>query len=242
MFGSTTLAYFQGALAKPGNGGIDPAVRGLYPIIDVDVLKSTGSDAIAFLEAVLGARPELVQLRAKTLDARATLELLRAFRVHTKRAGVKLFANDRPDLALLAECDGVHVGQSDLPAAEVRRCFPSLELGLSTHTESQLDEALAARPDYVAFGPIFCTSSKHDAEPVVGLAGLRRARERVQGACPLVAIGGIERANVAEVAKVADLAAEIGALVPRERGADAEHSADAVTRAALDLTRAFAGA
>lgn len=241
MFESTTLAYFHSTLAKAGIGGIDPAVRGLYPIIDVDVLQSTGSDAIPFLEAVLAARPALVQLRAKTLDARATLELLRAFRVHTKRAGVKLFANDRPDLALLAECDGVHVGQSDLPAADVRRCFPSLELGLSTHTESQLDEALAMKPDYVAFGPVFRTGSKHDAEPVVGLEGLRRARERVRGECPLVAIGGIGSVNVAEVAELADLAAVIGALVPPERSTDAERSAEAVTRRALDLTRAFRG-
>jgi len=216
-------------------------VRGLYPIIDVDVLKSTGSDVIAFLEAVLGACPALVQLRAKALDARATLELLRAFRLRTRRAGVKLFANDRPDLALLSECDGVHLGQSDLPVADVRRCFPSLELGLSTHTLSQLDEALAARPDYVAFGPVFRTRSKHDAEPVVGLEGLRQARERVRAQCPLVAIGGIERANVAAVAQLADLAAVIGALVPAERRVDAARRADDVTRAAVDLTRAFSG-
>ncbi|HEU5076000.1 MAG TPA: thiamine phosphate synthase, partial [Polyangiaceae bacterium] len=195
----------------------------------------SGSDAVAFLEVLLGARPPLVQLRAKTLDARGTLDLLRAFRVRTRRAGVKLFANDRPDLAVLAECDGVHLGQSDLPAGEVRRCFPRLELGLSTHTLDQLDEALAARPDYVAFGPVFRTRSKHDAEPVVGLEGLRRAAERVGGQCPLVAIGGIDASNVADVARVADLAAVIGALVP------AEAAADAVASAALELTSAFSG-
>lgn len=208
-------------------------MRGLYPIVDVDVLERAGYDAVLFLEAVLAAKPALVQLRAKSLDARATLELLKAFRVHTRRAGVKLFANDRPDLAVLAECDGVHVGQSDLPALEVRRCFPSLELGLSTHTLEQLDEALAARPDYVAFGPVFRTRSKHDAEPVVGLAGLSQAAERVRGQCPLVAIGGIDASNAALVGRAADLGAVIGALVPTELGPDA------VASAARELTHAL---
>jgi thiamine-phosphate pyrophosphorylase len=210
-------------------------VRGLYPIVDVDVLENAGYDAVAFLQAVLDARPALVQLRAKSLDARATLELLRAFRVHTRRAGVKLFANDRPDLAVLAECDGVHVGQSDLPVREVRRCFPNLALGLSTHTLEQLDEALAARPDYVAFGPVFRTRSKQDAEPVVGLEGLAQAATRVRGQCPLVAIGGIDASNATLVGRVADLGAVIGALVPTEP------SHDAVASAARDLTRAFTG-
>lgn len=210
-------------------------MRGLYPVVDVGVLEHSGHDAVAFLDVLLGARPALVQLRAKTLDARKTLELLREFRVRTRRAGVKLFANDRPDLAVLAECDGVHLGQSDLPAGEVRRCFPGLEVGLSTHTLEQLDEALAARPDYVAFGPVFRTRSKQDAEPVVGLEGLRRAAERVGGQCPLVGIGGIDTSNAVEVARVADLAAVIGALV------QGEPATGAVASAALELTRAFSG-
>lgn len=210
-------------------------MRGLYPIVDVDVLESVGYDAVRFLEAVLEVRPALVQLRAKSLDARATLELLRAFRVHTRRAGVKLFANDRPDLAVLAECDGVHVGQWDLPLGEVRRCFPNLEIGASTHTLEQLDEALRARPDYVAFGPVFQTRSKHDAEPVVGLDGLGQAALRVRGRCPLVAIGGIDASNAALVGRVADLGAVIGALVPSDLGTDA------IARAARELSRAFTG-
>lgn len=210
-------------------------MRGLYPIVDVDVLESRGFDVLPFLEAVLEARPALVQLRAKSLGARATLELLRAFRERTRRAGVKLFANDRPDLAALAECDGVHVGQSDLPPSEVRRCFPSLELGLSTHTLAQLDEALAARPDYVAFGPVFATRSKLDAEPVVGLEGLGRAAARIGGQCPLVAIGGIDASNAARVGAVAELAAVISALVPAEPGADA------VTRVTRELMRTLSG-
>lgn len=210
-------------------------MRGLYPIVDVDVLQRAGLDPVEFLRAVLVARPPLVQLRAKQLGARETLELLRAFRVLTRAVGSELYANDRPDLAVLAECDGVHVGQSDLPVEELRQCFPSLKLGLSTHTLDQLEQALAVRPDYVAFGPVFRTGSKQDAEPVVGLDGLRNAAARVRGQCPLVAIGGIDAANAADVLGTADLAAVIAALVP------ASPSAEAVTSAALGLTRAFAG-
>ena len=210
-------------------------MRGLYPIVDVDVLQRAGSDPVEFLGAVLMARPPLVQLRAKQLGARETLELLRAFRVLTRSAGTELFANDRPDLAVLAECDGVHVGQSDLPAEDVRQCFPSLKLGVSTHTLDQLEQALAVRPDYVAFGPVFQTGSKRNAEAVVGLEGLRNSAARVRGQCPLVAIGGIDVANAADVGGAADLAAVIAALVP------ASPSASAVTSAALELTRVFTG-
>src|SRR5688500_13214300 len=181
------------------------------------------------------ARPPLVQLRAKQLGARETLELLRAFLWLTHSAGTELYANDRPDLAVLAECDGVHLCQSDLPVEEVRQCFPSLKFGLSTHTLEQLEQALSVRPDYVAFGPVFRTGSKQDAEPVVGLEGLRAAAARVRGQCPLVAIGGIDAANAADVAGTADLAAVIAALVP------ASPSAEAVTSRALALTRAFTG-
>lgn len=210
-------------------------MRGLYPIVDVDVLTRAGRDPVDFLRAVLMARPPLVQLRAKQLGARETLELLRAFRGLTRAAGTELFANDRPDLAVLAECDGVHVGQTDLPVAELRRCFPGLKLGLSTHSLDQLEQALTEHPDYVAFGPVFRTGTKQDAEPVVGLEGLRRAAARVAGQCPLVAIGGIDVANAHALEGVADLAAVIAALVPTSP------EAEAVTNAALALTRAFTG-
>lgn len=210
-------------------------MRGLYPIVDVDVLGRAGQNPLAFLRAVLVARPALVQLRAKRLSARETLELLHGFRRETRAAGVRLFANDRPDLAYLAECDGVHLGQTDLPAREVRRCFPTLMLGLSTHSLEQLDEALHCAPDYVAFGPVFQTASKRDPDPVVGLNGLAAAALRVQGRCPLVAIGGIDPARAALVAEHAELAAVIGALVP-----PAPHEG-AVSRAAVQMQRAFAG-
>lgn len=210
-------------------------MRGLYPIVDTDVLGAAGLDPVAFLVALLRARPALVQLRAKRASARETLALLRAFRPHASAVGCKLFANDRPDLALLAGADGVHLGQSDLAPELVRRDFPGLAIGLSTHTLPELERALALLPDYVAYGPVFRTASKENPEPVVGLQGLGAAAERVAGRCPLVAIGGISRESAASVARIANLGAVIGALVP-DSG-----DLDSVTRTALELHAVLLG-
>lgn len=188
-------------------------MRGLYPIVDIEALERVRLDCVAFAEAVLAARPALLQVRAKRSNARDTLELLRAIRPHAQRAGTKLYANDRPDLALLAGADGVHLGQSDLPAEEVRRCFPKLELGISTHTLAQLHAALKLAPHYVAYGPVFATASKAAPEPTVGLSGLAQARSVVGSHCPLVAIGGINLSNASAIARQADLGAVIAELV-----------------------------
>jgi thiamine-phosphate pyrophosphorylase len=214
-------------------------VRGLYPIVDVDSLRELGSLArnaaaenpvLAFAERVLLARPPLLQLRAKHASTQDTLELLRALRPLCSKAGVRLIANDRADLAVLAECDGVHVGQDDLPLAVVRKLAPGLLVGVSTHTLEQLRTALAERPDYVAFGPIFRTASKERADPTVGLALLAEAHAAAQSAgIPLVAIGGIDLERARQVAPHAELAAVIAALQP-ERG-----SLQGVTEAARAL-------
>jgi thiamine-phosphate pyrophosphorylase len=132
-----------------------------------------------------------------------------------------LFANDRPDLALLAGCDGVHVGQVDLPLAHVRRLAPGLRVGVSTHDLSQLGAALAERPDYVAFGPVFSTGSKLDPDPVVGLEGLAEAARRARNAgVPIVAIGGITLERAPAIGVLGALAAVIGDLVPDSRRLD----------------------
>jgi thiamine-phosphate pyrophosphorylase len=197
------------------------AARGLYAILDLDAWRSRGVEPLAdvlleeIAEALLAARPAVLQLRAKHEGARATLGALRRLRVPTARAGIPLFANDRPDLALLAGADGVHVGQDDLSLEDVRRIAPSLLVGISTHDLDQLDRALAARPDYVAFGPVFGTRSKERPDPVVGLDSLAAAAARsAEHSIPLVAIGGIDGERVADVARrgVA-LAAAIGELV-----------------------------
>jgi thiamine-phosphate pyrophosphorylase len=131
------------------------------------------------------------------------------------RAGVRLVANDRPDLAILAGCDLVHVGQDDMPIDRVRRIAPGLGVGVSTHSLEQLDAALAARPAYVAYGPVFPTTTKEDPDPVVGVAGLSAAYARARAAgVPLVAIGGITYERASTIVATTDAVAAIAALMP----------------------------
>jgi thiamine-phosphate pyrophosphorylase len=189
----------------------------LYPIVDAGTVRQRGLEAVEFATRVLAVRPGVLQLRAKNLGARETLELARALAPLCRAAGTLFFVNDRPDLAVLAGADGVHLGQSDLSVADVRRFAPALEIGASTHDFAELDAALAERPDYVAFGPVFATSSKPNPEPVVGLEALGEAARRARAArIPLVAIGGIDVERVSFVARLGASAAVIGALVPAD--------------------------
>lgn len=209
----------------------------LYPIVDVDTLRARGVPIVPFAERVLCVRPFMLQLRAKSSGARETLELLRALVPLCRAQRTLLFANDRPDLAVLAGADGVHVGQDDLPLPEVRRFAPGLRVGVSTHDLTQLDAALELAPDYVAFGPVFTTRSKARPDPVVGVDGLHAAAERARTrGVDLVAIGGIDRARARELAGAGVIAAVIAALIP-ENGA-----LDAVPQLARDLEASLTGA
>jgi thiamine-phosphate pyrophosphorylase len=204
--------------------------------VDVDTLSARGIDVLEFAARVLAARPPLLQLRAKTLGAAATLTLLERLRPLCDAVGTLLFANDRPDLAVLARADGVHLGQDDLPLEAAREFAPGLQLGVSTHDPFQLERALAAAPAYVAFGPVFSTRSKRNPEPCVGLAGLQAAAESARAAgCPLVAIGGITLAHAPALAELGVVAAVILDLIPAS-GALAE-----VEARALSLQRALGG-
>ena len=152
-----------------------------------------------------------------------------------RRAGVPLVANDRPDLAILAGCDLVHVGQTDMPVDQIKRIAPGLGIGVSTHTMDQLETALASRPAYVAFGPVFETPTKTQPEPVVGKTALHTARVRSEtGGVPLVAIGGITREHARELVGIVEVVAVISALLPpvgREAGAPASLLGEVAARA-----------
>jgi thiamine-phosphate pyrophosphorylase len=190
-------------------------MRGLYAIADVGTLRARRLEPVAFCEAVLSAPLAALQLRAKDATARETLALLRAIAPMCRRLSVPIVANDRPDWAKLAGCDMVHVGQDDMPIERVRRLVPGLGVGVSTHNRAQLDSALATRPSYVAFGPVFETTTKRDPDPVTGLHELREAyRRAVAARTPLVAIGGITRANAPSLVGAADALAVIGELLP----------------------------
>jgi thiamine-phosphate pyrophosphorylase len=150
-----------------------------------------------------------------------------------------LVANDRPDLAVLAGCDFVHVGQDDAPIELVRRIAPGLGAGLSTHNMEQLTAALALGPDYVAIGPIFATQTKVNADPVVGLSVLAQAHAAALAhAVPLVAIGGINASNVESVAAHTSAVALVSALLPESNSV----TMDEITAQALAFSAKISGA
>ncbi len=188
-------------------------MRGLYPIVDLTTLTKRNVAPLELAAALLTARPAILQLRAKHQSPRETLSLLEQLRPLCRESGTLLFANDRPDLALLARSDGVHVGQDDLPLRDVRRLSPGLRVGVSTHDEAQLEQALAERPDYVAFGPVFTTISKERADPALGLPRVARAAERARtSGIPLVVIGGLTLDHAAELGRLGVVAAVISDL------------------------------
>jgi thiamine-phosphate pyrophosphorylase len=167
--------------------------RGFYAILDLGILGAR--DPLAVAGALLAARPVALQLRAKEAPPRQVLPLARALAVRCREAGVPFVVNDRADLAALSGAWGVHLGQDDLPIEEVRRIFPGLAVGVSTHSLPQVAAALASGADYLGFGPVFPTTTKENPDPVVGLASLGEA-VRLAGEAPVVAIGGVRRANL----------------------------------------------
>jgi thiamine-phosphate pyrophosphorylase len=192
----------------------------LYPILDAACFQ----DALGLTSAadeLVAAGATLLQYRNKSGNARAMLEQARELRQHCRTGvsdpHVRLIMNDRADLCLAAEFDGVHVGQEDLSPEAVRGIIgPGRWLGVSTHNPEQLREADLTSADYLAIGPVFATSSKENPDPVVGLEGVRRARALTRK--PLVAIGGITRANAASVIEAgADSVAVISDLLREPR-------------------------
>jgi len=187
----------------------------LYAILDAG--RFPGSDALFDVadELVL-AGVRLLQYRNKSHNTRQTLDQARELR-HRIGAEAKLIMNDRSDLCLIAEFDGVHVGQDDLLPESVRGIIGTERwLGVSTHNPEQMQEGDQTSADYLAIGPVFSTSSKDKPDPVVGLEGVRRARQLTRK--PLVAIGGITRGNAASVIEAgADAVAVISDLLREPR-------------------------
>ena len=193
----------------------------LYPIVDAACFATT-EDLISFADQLVASGCTLLQYRNKTGNARVMLDQARSLRRQLRaRApaphGLKLIMNDRADLCLIAEFDGVHVGQDDLLPESVRSIIGTGRwLGVSTHNPEQIQEADRTSADYLAIGPVFSTSSKDKPDPVVGLEGVRRARQLTRK--PLVAIGGITRGNAASVIKAgADSVAVISDLLREPR-------------------------
>ncbi len=180
----------------------------LYPIVDLGCFSAAADPVIAasrFAEDLLRGGATLIQLRDKSPNPRRFLSCARELRRIT-RGRALLIVNDRVDLCLAAEADGVHLGQDDLSPGAARRIFDSVRshslpehfaIGFSTHNPEQVREADAQPVDYIAVGPVFATASKANPDPVIGLEGVRWARAAT--AKPLVAIGGITRKNCRQV-------------------------------------------
>src|SRR5271165_6472869 len=172
----------------------------LYAILDVACfappLRTTAA-IVDYARDLAAGGVTLLQYRNKVGTTREMLCHAREIR---RAVGdlVTLIMNDRADICLAADFDGVHVGQDDLSPQGARTVIGDGNiLGVSTHNLEQLKEADAGPANYIAFGPIFKTSSKHNHEPVVGIEGIRVARAVTKK--PLVAIGGITRANARSV-------------------------------------------
>jgi thiamine-phosphate pyrophosphorylase len=196
----------------------------LYAILDVTSLPQSShstSGVVEFARELAAGGVELIQYRNKDGDIRTMLSHARELR-RALGSKVKLIMNDRADLCLAASFDGVHVGQDDLSPEGARGVVGADRIvGVSTHNLEQLKQADVSPVDYIAFGPIFATSAKQNPDPVVGLERLCAARAATRK--PLVAIGGVTRANVASVIDAgADSVAVISDLLDSPRQAAEE--------------------
>jgi len=163
--------------------------------MDASLIKTS---EMAFAEMLAECGVELVQIRNKKASSRDLLQISARLSTFFKRQGVRLIVNDRPDLALLADAGGVHVGQNDVDVEVAREvCGSDRWVGISTHSLEQVRRANATSADYIAIGPIFPTSTKEDLEPVLGVECIRAARRLTSK--PLVAIGGMTLDRVPEV-------------------------------------------
>ena len=186
----------------------------LYAILDAGLVPKAEAQ-LRMAQELADAGVILIQYRNKTGSPREILDQARALR-QSLLATVTLILNDRADICLAAGFNGVHVGQDDLSPAAVRQIIgPDRWLGVSTHNPDQVRLADATDADYIAIGPVFPTRSKANPDPVVGLEGIQRARELTRK--PLVAIGGITRANCLSVIDAGADSVEIGRASCRER-------------------------
>ena len=186
----------------------------LYAIVDPAV---AGGRSLVDLARLIAGSVTLVQLRDKHGSTRAMVEEARALQAALAPSGVPLLINDRVDVALVAEADGVHIGQDDMPAADARLLLGRTAIiGLSVKTIAEAQAAPLEHLDYVAIGGVFATTSKDATNAPIGIDGLRAIVQAVRArkpGFPICAIAGINENNAAQViAAGADGVAVISAL------------------------------
>lgn len=194
--------------------GLPDSLR-LIVITDRELAKPRSVDDV--IDEVLSAGVRAIQLRDKTASARALLDQAHRLRERTRKWGALFFINDRFDVALAAEADGVHLGPDDLPVETVREAAPrGFLIGASTDDPEIAKQVEAAGADYIGCGTVFPTATKADAGAVIGVEGLARVVAAVN--IPVFGIGGVtpERARrIAEESGAAGVAV-IGAVMAAE--------------------------
>jgi len=194
----------------------------VYVITDAKL--SRGRSHLEVAQAAIEGGASIIQFREKEMTTRELVETARRLKELTEEKGVPFIVNDRLDVALAVEADGVHVGQDDMPAALARQLIgPRKILGVSASTVEEALQAEKNGADYVSASPVFTTPTKPDTPPPTGLEGLRAIVEAVN--LPVIAIGGINEKNAAEVMEAgAQGVAVISAVVsPPDIAAAARH-------------------
>ena len=164
----------------------------IYPITDTRISKISHA---AQIEKLIDGGATLIQLREKHAAPDEFCEAARKASEIARKRGVKIIINDRVDIALAVKADGVHLGQDDLPPERAREILGAKAIiGFSTHDFRQAAAAVKMPIDYLAFGPIYATTTKENPDATVGIEALRKLRQNI-GDFPLVAIGGINSRN-----------------------------------------------
>jgi thiamine-phosphate pyrophosphorylase len=204
----------------------------LYAILDADLTLSRGLRPLDVVEGWLDAGVRLIQIRAKSWTGGPFLDLAEQVVARARPTGATVIVNDRADVARLAGADGVHVGQDDLQPADVRGILaPRQIVGLSTHSDDQVEKALREPIDYLAIGPVFRSATRMAIDTPVGEAGVAAAARRARPTGrPVVAIGGITEENAPRVlASGAASVAVIAALLDGDPRAQARRLLAALT-------------
>lgn len=188
-------------------------VKGLYVILDTQALR--GRDELEVADKVIKGGAKIVQLRDKRREKGEVLPIAQRLREFCLQKDVLFIINDHLDIALACDADGLHIGQRDLPLEKARELLPIDKIiGVSVRNLEQAIKAQEGEADYIAVGSIFPTTSKEDVA-IIGLETLSLIRKAVS--LPLVAIGGINKDNIAEVIKLgADAVAVISAVLEAE--------------------------
>jgi thiamine-phosphate pyrophosphorylase len=171
------------------------ALAPFYAILDPEQTKSRAPERV--LRLLLDGGVKILQLRAKTMAPRDFWRLAMAVRAQTRAAGCQLIVNDRIDIALACDADGVHLGQDDLPLGAGKKLMGRKIIGISTHDVDQARDAEKNGADYIGFGPMFGTATKATGYDARGVEMLKQIRAVVT--IPIVAIGGITEQNVQQV-------------------------------------------